>query len=671
MRIAIAQINTRPADLEATAQRMRAYAQRAVREGAELVLFPMAALTGPTPVGSGSQEAFLLDLSEMLMQLADELPVACMIPVVTDLEGDPLAEVMLVGEGTIVPLKFLASLRLLGGGEPSGDSHVAASRDAEVALPAIELGDLRLGVACTYEDLDDYDESDLAIDALLYFGGYPFAADDPSSVLGANLAHSRYVDDARAMGAWLVGVGSLGGYGTEVFSGSSFVIDASGELVASAAAFEEDLLIADLGSSAAQDLSYQPRPWMREGQGSSGLAPEVYDAPLHLWRALSLGLHDYLAKIDKSKVVLGLDGTLSSQVLAVLATDALGPANVGAIVCAPGDDEAIQEMLRLAHNLRIDVRRLPSRAIAASVVNPEPGAELTPLLVHGILEANLAAWADELGAVVLSSADKTVLALDRDINAVNAACLAPLGDVYRSDLLELARMRNTVSPVFPQAALTERDLIKIPGVSQEGYSIETWTAALDGILRAHIEWERDRGALISAQRWDSHLVEAVLDRYQQMEPARVGRVLYLMMSSRTLFDARVPLGLAWHDRRQEDEGDEEEEFQRLLEQLEQGIGLQDGAQDAGDIASAESGLQRTRQLHDLMGYLHDFSLGGGFRPQGFGSQRTTGAQTAQSGNDEASLAGGPDAPEQPPYGPGISQGHGELPNDWRSPFSEN
>ena len=117
--------------------------------------------------------------------------------------------------------------------------------------------------------------------------------------------------------AWIVAAGSLGGYGTQVFTGSSFVLAPWGELAAQAPSLEEALLVCDIDPHS-------------EGPLARPLVQEVFDRPLFTWGALTLGLHDLCEETGNDDVAVLLDGSLDSMVVTTLATDALGPTRVHA-----------------------------------------------------------------------------------------------------------------------------------------------------------------------------------------------------------------------------------------------------------------------------------------------------------------------------------------------------
>ena len=115
---------------------------------------------------------------------------------------------------------------------------------------------------------------------------------------------------ARETGCTVVFCNAIGGQDELVFDGNSFVLDARGELVARAPAFEEALLVVDLDAA----------------DGSS-IAPALDDLD-QMRLALGLGLRDYVGKNGFGDVVIGISGGVDSALTAAIAAEALGPERV-------------------------------------------------------------------------------------------------------------------------------------------------------------------------------------------------------------------------------------------------------------------------------------------------------------------------------------------------------
>jgi len=198
----------------------------------------------------------------------------------------------------------------------------------------------------------------------------------------------------------------------------------------------------------------------------------------------------------------------------------------------------------LVRNLRIDSRELSGAAL---------GAEGDRALARDIAEAHLAALAREIGGIALSNLDKTALALEVDVRAVSAARVMPIGDLYRSTVIELARLRNTISPVISRGAQNAYEVPDVDGLEECGTSDEERLAYVDHVLSSYVEWERSASDIVT-DHGHPEVVEEIIRRTCDHELARAGRGICIMASSKTIYDTRNPIGMVWHDRpRKEDE----------------------------------------------------------------------------------------------------------------------
>ncbi|MBM6817110.1 hypothetical protein H6A23_08055 [Olsenella uli] len=606
MRIAIAQMRTRAGDFEGTSRRMAEQSRAAAEKNVDLLVFPATALCGASPVPYVDREGFLLDLAECLLGLVDELACPCLVPVLTDFDGVVLPEAMLVSSGGVVPVRLTSYLEAAASEE--GDAH---------ALPELEFAGARIGVAFTYEDLDEYDEFEYDVDVILFLSGYGFAADDVSSALGSSLLEGRYLADAEATGAWVVGVGGVGCYDGQVFCGSSFVLAPWGELAAQAPSLEEALLVCDVDPSA-------------EGPLAEPLAPEVYDAPLMTWGALTAGLAEECPGEEGACVLV--DDRIGSLLVATLATDALGPLRVRALLRRTGDAarDAVAESL-------VRALRIPEERVGR--LEPVDGADEE--LSLDLAQARLAELARRTGAVPLGCADKTALALDGSARS-SAARLQPLGDLYRSDVVALTHLRNTISPVIPAEASIPGPELDLGALERSHPTPEARLSFVDLVLSSYVEWELPVSDIV-AERGHEEVVMAIVGRLRGLDSARVPRGLVLELSSKTLAEARAPRGLAWRDRVRAEDERAASRAAEALEMLREAEG-EGGADGASARAGSPAGEDHEHDVRDLLGYLRDFSQGGGLSPFGTPSGEAPGRH--------GSSGAGPRLP-------------------WEGPFSEN
>ena len=588
MHIGIAQINTVVGAFDQTVEHMVAQSMRAAEQGVELLVFPLPAFVGTEDLPLADGVSFLHDMVDALAVLAERLACPAIIPIPpTEGMSGTYCEAVAIEDGTLIPLDVEARVR-----------DGAASAEAPEMVSFSHEG-LRFVLALDYADLDALDEFDYEADVVIFTPEYPFAVDDPSSAMGADLGHGRYVGDAQATALWFVGVSAVGGYGDLVFPGASFVLSPTGELVASAPAFEEALLVAEVGA----------RSEAGEGALADRLTLESFDEPFFLWQAVCVGIHDYVHKHGFSDVALCLDGSLSSMVLAALACDALGPRHVHVLVgqSAGSGAPACRELTR---RLRVDQE---------DVRGPVREGR-----VRDVDEVALALLARRHSALVLSSLDKTALALGLRTAMTTAATLCPLGDVYRTDVLDMAHMRNTISPLFRRVAIGPVDTLVIP--MPDGTELlvdnESLLCEVDEILLGFVEYDRPL-SLLAADSDDegTMLVDAVLHQVRTTELLRRCMPPVLVMSTRTLDDACFPLGVSWRDAHLEPM---EESLHHVWDKVAALSGGQDkAASEKGQAREAHEALD----LQGTLAMLRDLAEQGGFVPrEGSGTGKATGGQ---------------------------------------------
>ena len=614
MEIGIAQIDTLAGDFQATADRVVACSEQAAARGVGLLVFPSAILTGTAPIPYVEQEDQLADLLDVFSDLGRRVKCPCLVPIVLLAEDETFSELILVADGEMMPLRFAGFAR----GERGVDEPSDFIGDDSWNGVCFEFGGLKFAAAFDFDGLEDLALHPHRVDVILYLPSCGYAIDDAPSALGAALSENHLLADAEDARAWLVAAGSLGCYDTCIFPGASFIASPLGELAASAPAFEESLISQEIR----QDGEHLDHP----------LEPEVYDRSFFCWETLALGMRDFVHKLGFSDVALALDGTLASMALATLASDSLGPTHVHVLMASPLADYAVPEKLRLAQasarhedtvptawsralsaadrrdscrhlaaNLRVDVHecdevfRVATQAALESARNDEDRIAAVRRSAS-LAQISLAELARQSSSVVLSSHDKTWLALEAHAEVPFAAALLPLGDTYRTNLLEMVRTRNTISPVVPDVQIALCDLPDLGlGVSQEhGYEVESLLRRMDSLLEMHVEWEHPAKDM-AAQADEKDLIDLVLKRLDACAFARTSAGPVLEASSHTLEALRRPFSYAWRDHlRSRDDSSEDslEDMLRNLAEAAQGSELKDE-----DIA---------KELNDILGYLRDF-----------------------------------------------------------------
>ncbi len=534
MKVAIAQIDTRAGDFEATVAKMANCDAMAQAAGADLLVFPAPILMGCDPMALAENPAYISDLTASLANLSEILKTAAIVPFVSGLSAAPTPDAVLVKNGLVTPVSLGGLVSSLG--SLSAKASGGRAPLAPLSVPAaVSIDNVDVGLAFTYDDLDAFAAGEAQADLICFIPFDSFSTDDEPTCMVPSVSDGCFVADAKDANSWIVGVNAAGAWEDQVFVGGSFVMAPWGELAAKAHSFTEDFLVCDI------DI-------LSEGPLACPVDPPFYDRFRILWDAAALSVRDQAEKRELDGVVVVADGSLASCATVALATDAVGPMRVHALVCGQG--EALADARKLVRSLRIrDVDELSWRDLerAAEAL----GGEGSQRLASGLVQARLGAWAQEANLLVLSCADKTALAVgasdDEPGFVCQASAFAPLGDVYRSDVARIARHRNTVSPVIPPTALVRYCVPEGFGLEELAPNDELRLSELDAALLMHVE----RGCGLSelaAGRWGEERAAHLLERIKRSASIRKGGPTYPLLSSRGLVQDEAPFTDAWRDR---------------------------------------------------------------------------------------------------------------------------
>ncbi|HEV8420434.1 MAG TPA: nitrilase-related carbon-nitrogen hydrolase, partial [Actinomycetota bacterium] len=316
VRIALGQINTTVGDLGGNVDKMADWAARATESGADVVCFPELAVTGYPPEDLVLRPEFVRDNLEALEDLARKTAGGCAV---------------LTGFVDRSEVGLHNSAGLLSGGKVLARYHKVKLPNygvfdeqryfvpGEAACP-VRVASAALGISVC-EDAwkpgrlwDAYAE--LRTGVIPNINASPYHRHK----IAERLEICR--DRARETGAWIVYVNAVGGQDELVFDGGSMVVSPHGDLVWHAVMFDEDLLLVDIDVGEAPD-GY-PGPIV--GSTAKPALPDPSrspwpEGPEEVYRALVLGLGDYVRKNDFRAVVIGLSGGIDSALTAALAAD--------------------------------------------------------------------------------------------------------------------------------------------------------------------------------------------------------------------------------------------------------------------------------------------------------------------------------------------------------------
>lgn len=309
---------------------------------------------------------------------------------------------------------------------------------------------------------------------------------------------------ARAARVPVVYVNLVGGQDELVFDGASVVIDAGGNLVHRSPQFEEDVFVSDL---------------------ETGSIAPLLDPVEEVYTALVVGVRDYVRKNGFQAVTLGLSGGIDSAVTAIIAADALGPENVWALSMPSrySSQHSIDDALTLATNLGIRCDVVPIEPMHASFL--ETLRELFGTTDLGLTEENLQARirgnllmaiSNQHHHMVLATGNKSETAVGYStLYGDMVGGYAPLKDVLKTLVYELARWRNREGEVVPESTLTKPPSAELRPGQLDQDSLPPY-AELDPILELYVEQDM-APEKIAAQGFDPRTVARVVRMVDRSE----------------------------------------------------------------------------------------------------------------------------------------------------------
>ena len=340
---------------------------------------------------------------------------------------------------------------------------------------------------------------------------------------------------AKRYDAPLVYVNQIGGNDELLFDGSSIVIDAQGETVYCAPAFvEHESLVTVEGPRCESVLALKK-------EEEIGLA-------------LTLGLRDYIRKCNFKDVVIGLSGGIDSAVTAAIAVDALGAEHVTGIAMPSrfSSQGSIDDARALATNLGIAFHVTPIDDIYKPYEKTflelfkEDRFDITNENVQARIRGNLLmAWSNRTGAMVLSTGNKSELAVGYcTLYGDMCGGLALLGDVYKTMVYRVAEWINRDREIIPRSTITKPPSAELRPNQTDQDSLPPYET-LDGILKLYIEqWKEVEE--IAAEGFDRELVARILKLVDTNEFKRRQAAPTIRVSSKAFGGGRqMPIAQRW------------------------------------------------------------------------------------------------------------------------------
>ena len=505
--VALAQLNPHLGDVSANCQKLLQMRERAAAKGADIILTPEMFLAGYPADDLVLRADFMDRIEAAISRLAKATA-----------DGGPA---IIVGAPCRDKDVLYNSAFILDGGK------IVARRD-KVNLPnygvfddkrhftpgqlqgPVLLRGMRLGIAVC-EDIWFPDLCEMlgetGAEIILSLNASPFE----NAKTDMRMMHA--VSRMTETGLPFVYVNMVGGQDELVFDGSSFALNLGGKIASQMPSFSEGLSLLEVRS--------QSGTCHLTGQISRPAAAEE-----DVWRALTLGVRDYVEKNGFPGVILGLSGGVDSAIVAVLAVDALGPERVR-VVMMPSDytaDISLADAEELANNLGLTLETIALRAgmdafdsmLEASLEGTE--MDVTEENIQSRLRGMiLMALSNKFGNMVLATGNKSEYAAGYStLYGDMCGGFAPIKDVWKTEIFKLCEWRNTALPrgvlgpdgeVIPRRIITRPPSAELRPDQQDTDSLPPYDI-LDAILIALTEEMADTDTIVS-RGYERETVERV------------------------------------------------------------------------------------------------------------------------------------------------------------------
>jgi len=564
----MAQISSTVGDLSSNTRKICDYITEAKRHQADLVAFPELALTGYPPEDLLLKSQFIRDNLTALKKIIKHTQGITAVVGFVDSQDDIYNAAAIIHDGKLVEVYH--KIYLPNYGVFDEDRYFQAGTD----YPVFVLNGVTIGVNIC-EDIW-YPDGPTIVQTL--GGGAELIINISASPYHAGkwTTREKMLSTRARDNAVIVAYNNLvGGQDELIFDGMSMIMDQEGEILARGKQFEEDLLLADLNLDAvfrarlhdprrrkeklafesAQKrvtktiLSEQPlpkkKPIKRRSEGVLPLLEEIY-------RALVLGVKDYVTKNGFSKALIGLSGGIDSALTTTIAVDALGAENVTGVFMPSlySSKESGEDATLLAKNLGIHFITVPITDLFKMYLRelaPEfkgRPADTTEENLQARIRGNLLmALSNKYHWLVLTTGNKSELSVGyATLYGDMAGGFAVIKDVLKTLVYELARHRNARDrkPVIPQRVFDKAPTAELKHNQTDQDTLPPYEI-LDGILQAYVEEDRSAEE-ITAMGYDRKTVERVIAMVDQSEYKRRQSPIGIKITPRAFGkDRRVPI----------------------------------------------------------------------------------------------------------------------------------
>lgn len=554
VKIALAQLNLPVGDIDGNAQRIAGAMREAEALGAQILALPELAVTGYPPEDLVHRRSFLDAAAGAVKELAAGSREMVSVIGYVRRDGDHIFNSAAICQRGKVLAVYDKQLLPNYGVFDEARYFTPGSQHHLLDTPQGIIG------VCVCEDAWGAEgplvsQGDAGAQLVVNINASPFHRDKQRE------RESMLCERARRAEVSIAYVNMIGGQDELVFDGGSVVVDPSGSVIARFPQFTEHFALVDVplarpkGGPSGPVHTISTELPASDAPTSPIMAPEVSGMG-EVYDALVLALRDYVHKNGFTRVAIGLSGGIDSALTAAISADALGGENVLGVSMPSGfsSSHSVTDAAELAANLGMEMISIPIGApyetYLASLEEVFGASEM------GLAEENLQARirgtilmtiSNRYGHLVIATGNKSEMACGYStLYGDMVGGFSLLKDVFKTEVYELARLRNGRSPAIPENTITKPPSAELRPGQLDTDSLPDYDT-LDKVLEAYIEKDQGAAEIVASGIPQATVakVTALVDRAEyKRRQAPLGPKVSVKAFGR---DRRLPITNGWKE----------------------------------------------------------------------------------------------------------------------------
>ncbi|MCK9281839.1 MAG: NAD+ synthase [Melioribacteraceae bacterium] len=544
MKIILNQTNSVIGDIKGNKEKIISGYKDALKDGAELVIFPELALCGYPPLDLVEKKEFRDLVNEVANEIASMTSsVGLIFGSITEDYEDIIGtgvynSALLCFDGKI---QFIQNKTLL----PNYDvfDEVRYFEPAK-SVSVFEYKGTKLGISICediWNDADYWKKRRYPLDPIQ-------SLIDQDAELLINISASPYAYGkrmerfemlstlAKIDNVTLVYCCCAGAQTDLIFDGASMCFDNKGDLLRLGKSFSEDTIIFDT------EKKYEPIAAIEKSFSEEVLS------------ALIFGLRDYALKTGFKKALIGLSGGIDSALVTYIAVEAFGKDNVHVVMMPSkySSDGSITDSEMLIKNLEISSDLVSVQPVFDSILNrleePFEGTnqdvteENIQSRIRGIY---LMAFSNKFGYLLCTTGNKSEIAVGyATLYGDMAGALAIIGDIYKTQVYEICNFINKKKEIIPQNIIDKAPSAELRPDQKDQDSLPPYEQ-LDRVLKMYLEEQKELKEIIEIEK-DEEMVKKTLRLIDLNEFKRKQGAPVLRVSTKAFgYGRRFPIVNGW------------------------------------------------------------------------------------------------------------------------------